>query len=623
MYFRRPLLGWRAVTRHIVPDEVLSRPEPLPEAEAPAQIPGRPFAFIRFLIVRHFRWRVIALVALATAATAINAFAPVALSRLINAITQAARAHANFTTAVLPSLIALGAIWVVSSLAFRGYEAMDIETSPRMRALAQKYLFSYLLGHSPRYFQENFAGKLGQKIKQAGQATVSILNILCFEIVRVSVLLVVGGALMFTAHAVYAAILAAWTVVYLSIVISLARKCVRLSKAFSDEVSTSTGRLVDAITNADLVRAFAKAAYERRFLSFFLTDEMNASRRLRWFLILMRVFMALAMQALMLGMVALAGYDAIQGNINVGIFAMIFFLTNQITTSVQELSFRMLDYFEQLGTLTEALELVSQPHEIVDAPGARPLSVKEGAIRFEHVRFAHPDGQPVFEDLSLAIRPGEKVGLVGPSGAGKSTLVKLLRRQFEPQGGRIWIDGQDIAHVTWDSLNEAIAEVPQTPGVFHRTVRDNIRYARPQAENDAVIRAAIDAHAHEFIEARAAGYGTIVGEQGIKLSGGERQRVAIARALVKDAKILVLDEATSSLDSESEHLIQEALWTLMQGRTVIAIAHRLSTIAGMDRIVYLERGRIIEDGPHRELLAKGGAYARLWNRQMGGFIDAA
>jgi ATP-binding cassette, subfamily B, bacterial len=286
-------------------------------------------------------------------------------------------------------------------------------------------------------------------------------------------------------------------------------------------------------------------------------------------------------------------------------------------------SFRMLDYFEQLGTLTEALELVSQPHEIVDAPDAAPLVVKDGAIRFEHVRFHHPDGQAVFQDLDLEIHAGEKVGLVGPSGAGKSTLVKLLRRQFEPQAGRILIDGIDIQHVTWDTLNEAIAEVPQTPGVFHRAVRDNIRYARPEAREEEVIRAAVDAHAHDFIEARPTGYGTIVGEQGIKLSGGERQRVAIARALVKDAKILVLDEATSSLDSESEHLIQEGLWTLMQGRTVIAIAHRLSTIAGMDRIVYLEAGRIIEEGPHRELLAKGGAYARLWNRQMGGFIDAA
>jgi ATP-binding cassette subfamily B protein len=611
------------VTRHVVPDEVLTRPEALAEARPLATIPSRPFPFIWMLVRKHFPKRVAVMVTLAASATAIDAFGPLALSHLINSLFAAYKLHQSFGTAVLPWLIVLGAIWLVSASVYRGYEAVDIETSPRMRALAQKYLFAYMLGHSPRYFQENFAGKLGQKVKQAGQATVTILNILCLDMVRVTGLVLVGGVLMYEAHAPYAVILGLWTVLYLGIVVSLAKRCVKLSKAFSDEVSTSTGRLVDAITNAELVRAFAKAVYERRFLSFFLTDEMNASRRLRWFLIMLRTFMQLATLALLLGLVALSASDALSGVVSVGAFVMIYSLGNQIARSVQELSFRMLDFFEQLGTLTEALELVSLPHEIVDSPDALPLQVTDGGIRIEHVRFHHPDGQAVFQDLNLDIKPGEKVGLVGPSGAGKSTLVKLLRRQYEPQGGRILIDGKDISLVTWDTLNEAVAEVPQTPGVFHRAVRDNIRYARPDARDEDVIRAAVDAHAHDFIEARPTGYGTIVGEQGIKLSGGERQRVAIARALVKDAKILVLDEATSSLDSESEHLIQEGLWTLMQGRTVIAIAHRLSTIAGMDRIVYLEAGRIVEEGPHRELLAKGGAYARLWNRQMGGFIDAA
>jgi ATP-binding cassette, subfamily B, bacterial len=611
------------VTRHIVPDEVLTRPESLAEAQPLARLPTTPFAFIWYLVKTHFPRRVAALMTLAALGAAGDSFGPLAFKYLTNAVATAHTKHLTFVGGVLPWIVAIGAIWLTSASIYRVYELLDAQTTPRMRALAQKYLFAYMLGHSPRYFQENFAGKLGQKIKQAGQATVAILTILCLDSVRVTVLVLLGGVLMFEAHASYALILGIWTALYLGIVISLARRCVKLSKAFSDEVSTSTGRLVDAITNADLVRAFAKAAYERRFLSFFLEDEMNASRRLRRFLIIMRSFMQLATLALRVGLAAVSALDALNGNLSVGAFAMVFLLGSQIANSVQELSFRMLDYFEQLGTLTEALELVTSQHEIVDAPDAKPLVVNLGDIRIEHVHFAHPDGKAVFEDLSLHIRPGEKVGLVGPSGAGKSTLVKLLRRQYDPQSGRILIDGQDIAHVTWDTLNEGIAEVPQVPGVFHRAVRDNIRYARPDARDEDVVRAAVDAYAHDFILERPTGYGTIVGEQGIKLSGGERQRVAIARALVKDAKILVLDEATSSLDSESEHLIQEGLWTLMQGRTVIAIAHRLSTIAGMDRIVYLEAGKIIEEGPHRELLARGGAYARLWNRQMGGFIDAA
>jgi ATP-binding cassette subfamily B protein len=610
-------------SRPVVPDCVLSAAEPLAEAAAPTRVPTAPFAFMRFLIGRHFRWQIFAMVMLAGTATSIEAFGPYALSHLINAIAAAVASHASFASAILPWMLLLAGIWLGSTIAYRTYEAVDVNTSPRMRALAQKYLFTYLMGHSPRYFQENFAGKLGQKVKQAGQATITILQILGFEMVRVAMLMLVGGVLMFNAHASYALVLALWAVVYLAIVVMLARRCVVLSKAFSNEVSTSTGRLIDAIANSDLVRAFARADYERRFISQFLESEMNASRRLRTFLIMMRSFMAMATLALLLGLTALAGNDALSGALSVGQFAMIFFLANQIIRSVQELSYRMLEYFEQLGTLAEALELVTQTHEIVDIEGAKPLHLRDGGIRFEQISFAHPDGLQVFKDLNLAIRSGEKVGLVGPSGAGKSTLVKLLRRQFEPQSGRILIDGQDIAHITWDSLNETIAEVPQAAGIFHRAVRDNIRYAKPDASEAEMQRAAVEAHAHEFIAGRTSGYDTIVGEQGIKLSGGERQRVAIARALVKDARILVLDEATSSLDSESEHLIQEALWTLMKGRTVIAIAHRLSTIAGMDRIVYLEAGRIVEEGPHRELLAKGGAYARLWNRQMGGFINAA
>ncbi len=597
--------------------------EALPEVARAVRVPGTPFAFLAFLVSRHYRARLAAFVFLAGLSTAIEAMSPYVLKGIIDTLTKAAAAGTQEWGPVVLYLVLFATVWYVPAVIVRFAEAIDIYMSPRMRALAQKYLFAYLMGHSPRYFQENFAGKLGQKVKQAGQATVSLLSIVAFDSVRIAVLLAVGGVLLAVQNATYALLLFAWVAVYLVVVTWLARRCVQLSKAFSDEVSTSTGRLIDAIANADLVRAFARAAFERRFLSRFLADEMNASQSLRWFLVVMRVFMSSAMLVLLMGLIVLAMRDTLSGAITVGAFTMIFFLGTMIARSVQELSYRMLDFFEQLGTLAEALDLVTQVHEIVDKPGATPLSVAKGEIVFENISFAHADGHPVFEGLNLRIKAGEKVGLVGKSGAGKSTLVKLLRRQFEPQGGRILIDEQNVSDVTWDSVNEAIAEVQQMPGVFHRPVRDNIRYSKPDADERLVVSAAKDAHAHDFISNREAGYDTIVGEQGIKLSGGERQRVAIARALVKDARILVLDEATSSLDSESEHLIQEALFELMRGRTVIAIAHRLSTIVGMDRIVYLESGRIVEQGSHAELLARGGPYAQLWNRQVGGFIDAA
>ncbi|MFM9862319.1 MAG: ABC transporter ATP-binding protein [Micropepsaceae bacterium] len=600
-----------------------SESEPLPEVARGERVPGTPFAFLGFIVSRHYRGRLAAFVFLAGLSAAIDAMIPYVLRGIIDTLTTAVASGRQDWAAVTAYLVLFAAVWYVPAVIVRFVEAIDIYMSPRMRALAQKYLFAYLMGHSPRYFQENFAGKLGQKVKQAGQATVSLLSIVAFDGVRMVVLLGVAGVLLALQSGYYALLLFTWVAVYLGVVTWLARRCVTLSKAFSDEVSTSTGRLIDAIANADLVRAFARAAYERRFLSGFLSDEMNASQSLRWFLVVMRVFMSTATLVLLLGLIVLAMRDTLSGAITVGTFTMVFFLGTMISRSVQELSFRMLDFFEQLGTLAEALELVTQSHEIVDKPGASPLAVRAGEIAFEDISFSHSDGHPVFQGLNLRIKAGEKVGLVGKSGAGKSTLVKLLRRQFEPQGGRILIDGQNVADVTWDSVNEAIAEVQQMPGVFHRPVRDNIRYSKPDADERLVVSAAKDAHAHDFISNREAGYDTIVGEQGIKLSGGERQRVAIARALVKDARILVLDEATSSLDSESEHLIQEALFELMRGRTVIAIAHRLSTIVGMDRIVYLENGRIIEQGSHAELLARGGPYAQLWNRQVGGFIDAA
>jgi ATP-binding cassette, subfamily B, bacterial len=617
--FAGPSAGPDPVPQHgSVHDETI---EHLAEAQAGIRPPGRPFAFIWFLVRTHYRGHVAALIAIAVAATVLEALGPLALGRMVNAVTQAAQSGVpSATPQIVFWFAALGVLWFLPSLLYRLHDAVDRAQSPRMRALAQKYLFAWLIGHSPRYFQENFAGKLGQKIKQAGQAANSLLYLITFDTTRIVVLLLTGGVLLAFQSPFYAGVLFVWSAVYLLIVQRLARHCVTLSKTFSEEVSTSTGRLIDAITNADLVRAFAKSAFERKFLARFLADEMNASRALRLFLLWMKLFMATAMLGLQLVLIWMAITDTIAGRITLGDFTMIFFLGNMIARSVQDLSFRMLDFFEQLGTLAEALALVTQPHEIVDAAGAKPLVVGAGAIHFRNLTFAHADGHPVFRNLDLDIKAGQKVGLVGKSGAGKSTLVKLLRRQFEPQTGEILIDGQDIAHVTWDSLNEAIAEVQQSPGVFHRPVKDNIAYADPKTPDEKIEAAAKDAFAHQFITERPEGYGTVVGEQGVKLSGGERQRVAIARALVKDAKILVLDEATSSLDSESEHLIQEALMRLMAGRTVIAIAHRLSTIAGLDRIILLEDGRIVEDGSHAELVAKDGAYARLWKRQAGGFL---
>jgi len=612
--------GPRGRARAVRPDPELAAAdvEPVPS------IPATPWGFLRRNVVLQAPRRLLLLVVLAAVAQVFASGEAWVLKRIVDALAAGEAGAVQETASVAGFWFAvLVAVWFLDTGAWRLAQVVDIYTSPTLRAVAQKHLFGYLLGHSPRYFQDNFAGKLGQKIKQAGQACASIVDIVCFDGVKMVVALAVGLVLLSGVDGRLAAVLAAWSVLYGALSWLLARRCIALSHSLSSSQSTLTGRMVDAIANADLIRGFARGADERLHLGAYVDAERAASRRLRWFLVWMRVFQMVAVLGLLAVLVWVALRATVAGTMTVGGFTLVFALSSGIAMAVWNLSNRLLDFFEHLGTLSEALELVSQPHEIVDPPGAPVLRVTAGAVRFDRVTFAHPDGQPLFRDFSLDIRPGEKVALVGHSGAGKSTLVKLLRRQYAPQGGRVLIDGQDVALAAWDSVNAAIAEVPQQPGVFHRPIRENIRYGRPDATEEDVVRAAVDAHCHEFIVARPSGYDTIVGEQGIKLSGGERQRVAIARALLKDARILVLDEATSALDSESEHLIQDALWRLFEGRTVIAIAHRLSTITGMDRIVVLDRGRIVEEGGHAELVARGGVYAGLWARQAGGFLEAA
>lgn len=595
----------------------------VPHSSTPlmAALPSSPWAFLWLFVRQDFWGRALLLNIAAIGGIGLMGLEPVAMRELVNTLTeQTGRASSDWTATALFWFLMLGGLWIASALFNRLREVIDLHTSPALRHAIQVRLFSYLLDHSPRYFQENFAGNLGQKVKQAGQSAVQILEILTNDIVRIIVILGIGLCLLAAAHALFAILLIVWTIAHLGASALMARRCLALSHAFSEEVSSSTGRMVDIIANADLVRAFARRQEENATLSEALTGEVERSKTLRWFLTRMWFWLFNALLVFQITLIGLAVSETMAGRMTVGDFAMVFSLASIVGANVWGLSTRMLHFFEQLGVLSGALELIVRPHEIIDPPDRPALTVTAGAIEFQNLRFSHPDGGAVFDAFTLSIAPGERVALVGPSGAGKSTLVRLLRRQFPLQGGSIRIDGQNIAEVSLDSLNRAVAEVPQTPSLFHRSIRDNIAYANPQASGDAVFAAAAKAHCHDFVVRRNGGYDAVVGERGIQLSGGERQRVAIARAFLKDAPILVLDEATSSLDSETEHLIQDALWNLFDGRTVIAIAHRLSTITGMDRIIYLDGGRILEQGRHDALLERDGPYASLWRRQIGGFL---
>jgi ABC-type multidrug transport system fused ATPase/permease subunit len=517
-------------------------------------------------------------------------------------------------------LLLLAGIWTVRNVALRMRETVERHYLPELLNTTRALLFARLLQQNQALLQANFAGVLANHVRRAGDVIAGLREKLQGSVLSLLVRFFTAGVLLWSITPALALFVPAFVIVGAVCGLLTAPRWTALSANHAETSSRLTGYIVDSTTNLPVVQQNSGWAEEMARLDQ-AHEEMrqaylNRSRYVSWFWGTFDAVMTL----FFCGFMALVVHGWQRGDVSTAQLAMAVGLATSMFGAIAGTVNLLSAKFDDLGILQEALQKISAPLTVLDVPGAPELEVKRGAIEFRSVDFAYVPGRPVFSGLNLSIPGGQRVGLVGLSGAGKSTLCQLLWRAYDVNSGGIYIDGQNIAQVAQESLQQAIAVIPQEPALFHRTLGENIRYARPDATQAEVVAAASAAEASDFISALPQGYDTLVGERGVKLSGGQRQRVAIARAITKGAPILVLDEATSALDSETERSIQAAMLHAMEGRTTLVIAHRLSTLSRMDRIVVLDGGRVVEDGRFEELLARDGTFARLWKLQAGGFL---
>ena len=586
--------------------------------DAPA-LSRSPWRFALYFYLKA-RYTLAAIFVFEAAQAACTILLPYAVKEIIDAVTLANETGADIFDASKNALILFAGLNLGIVLFSRASGAALVMTGPYLRAEIRKTLFSFLQHHSHRYFISHFAGSLANRIAEVSMSCMHALWTITFDFYPLIIKSAVALIILFNASGELTLVLSLWLSIYIFVSYLLAKRCRVYAQDFAAARSLVTGKVVDSVTNVMNAKMFARRQYEEDYLTDYLNHEVDHALRTYWYMEKLRWFQFTAAMVLMVGMVGYALKIWSEGDMSVGEFSMVAGLAIMLIEAARGLSRSFLEFFEYLGNISDGVLVFVQPHEIVDRANAPVLKVERGEIAFDDITFVYHEGLQVFEHLNVTIQPKQQVGLVGFSGSGKSTFVNLMLRLFEPQSGSINIDGQNILEVTQDSLRESISMIPQDPQLFHRSLMENIRYGRLDASDDEVIEAAKKAHAHEFILQTEKQYDSLVGERGVKLSGGQRQRIAIARAVLKDSPILILDEATSSLDSVTEKKIQLALENLMKGRTVVVVAHRLSTISHMDRILVFDQGRIIEDGSHQQLLQLNGHYAHLWNMQAGGFL---
>ena len=545
---------------------------------------------------------------------------PYLLKRIIDVAVRFS-GHALVENILLPCVIyAAMSLWM--NLNFRLFDFINLRIYPSIKAKIGQDMFDYLMPHSYDFFQNNFAGTLTKKIFDMSvnvERIIQIFNEWFYP--RILALLIASISMALVVKPIFGLVLLAWTLTYIVLSFIGARWTERYSHDLSQARAKMSGTISDSVSNIILTKLFSNMSYESQRVCQSLEHLVILDRKVSWMQLIINFAQGLMVTLLTAIMLLLLVHSRMTGDIPAGDFAFILTLSMFVGTSVWQLGAQMLEFSKSVGECRQAITYLTEPHAVSDISNAKPLKISEGKIEFNNVNFDYEQDQSLFKDLNITINAGQNVGLVGPSGGGKSSFIKLILRLMDVQQGSIFIDGQDIRNVQKESLRRQIASIPQETELFHRSILDNIRFARPNATNDEVINAAKHAHCHEFITTLPNGYESLVGERGVKLSGGQKQRIAIARAFLKNAPILLLDEATSALDSVTEKHIQSGLQEIMAGKTAIAIAHRLSTLKNMDRILVFDEGKIIQDGSLNDLISdKEGVFYALWKMQSKGFL---
>ncbi len=572
---------------------------------------------------RHLKkYKVVFAIAIISSA-AVNGFAVLApwlYKLMIDLLGNPAIAQSDKLDQAMAYLLAIIASKTAIQVCWRGVDFSLIYLESHVMADIANTCFAYLEKHSFQFFSNSFTGSLVRKVNRLAKSYEDLTDKLVFNFIPLFVLIVGALVVISWREPMIGLIVFAWIAAFIGMNLLLFKKVQKYNLLRAEKDSEVTGMLSDALSNNVNVKLFSRYGFEENRLAKTM-DEWRVLMSKGWSMNILPITLGaisfLAVEFLVM-YAALRYYAA--GQLTIGDFILFQTYLLSLIGSMWQMQGFMKHVFTAFSDAKEMVDILLEPHEVQDVKRAKSLAVSKGGIEFTEIKFSYNQTRTVLKDFSLKIRPGEHVALVGPSGSGKSTIVKLLFRFYDLDRGKILVDGQKISSVTQDSLRENIALVPQDPALFHRSLIENIRYGKLDATDAEVIEASKKANCHDFIVSLSQGYDTFVGERGIKLSGGERQRVAIARAILKNAPILVLDEATSSLDSESEALIQDALKTLMKGKTSIVIAHRLSTIMQMDRIIVMQDGEIIDQGTHQNLLKRQGMYQKLWNIQAGGFL---